>query len=163
MSICGRVGQDLHGYTRQRGLGGPPPGAFPPDFSPPASSPRSSSPPVISHPCHYPPGPPPPPPPPVSTKSFSPALFPRPSSHPVFMLNPRDRKKQNGVLECHALLIKSTVVNWHSNKIQSIVKQASHWIFHNAIVHVFSWPVLPWGLTMGNPTATLSITTVRRH
>ena len=86
-------------------------GGFPPALShrtppPPASSPRSSSPPrsFPPPPVTLPTRPFPPPPPPVSTNSFSPALFPRPSCHPVFMLNPRDRKKQNGVLECHALL-----------------------------------------------------------
>ena len=99
---------NLHCDNVKTGLGGFPPGVFPPGAFPPDSPPPDSSPPVkfplvISHPCHYPPGPSHPPPP-VSTKSFSPALFPRPSSHPVFMLNPRDRKKQNGVLECHALL-----------------------------------------------------------
>ena len=30
-----------------------------------------------------------------------------------------------------------------------VVKQASNRIFHNSIVHVFSCPVLLWGLTMG--------------
>ena len=109
-------------YTFLMGLGGfPPPlafsprrfptGLFPPGLFPPGQVPPRSFPTrAITHPALSP----------RVHQSFSPALFPRPSSHPVFMLNPRDRKKQNGILECHALL-KNEIhcCYWHSNKIQS--------------------------------------------
>ena len=91
----------LHGSRRP-----PPPASSPRRFPTGLPPPQPIPPPVKFPPGHFPPVtlPTRPFPPPVSTKSFSPAKFPRPSSHPVFMLNPRDRKKQNGVLECHALL-----------------------------------------------------------
>ena len=114
------------------------PRRFPPGLSPPGQLPtRSFATRAITHPAL-----PPPPPPPRVHQIFLPGPFP-----------PAEAKRRPR-MSCFIEKWNPPLLTDTQTKYK-VVKQASNRIFHSSIVHVFSWPVLLWGLTMGNPTATL--------